>query len=130
MVNDTIADFLTRIRNALARQKQEIDVPSSNMLVAMAKILKQEGFIEDYSVVKATPQNALNITLKYADGKSVIYKLQRVSKPGVRRYMGYRNIPRVKRGVGIAIFSTPQGLMTGKEAREKQVGGEYLCNIW
>lgn len=130
MVNDTIADFLTRIRNALARQKQEIDVPSSNMLVAMAKILKQEGFIEDYSVVKATPQNALNITLKYADGKSVIYKLQRVSKPGVRRYMGYRNISRVKRGVGIAIFSTPQGLMTGKEAREKQVGGEYLCNIW
>jgi len=130
MVNDTIADFLTRVRNALAREKQEITLPSSKMLEAMAKILKEEGFILDYKVEKAEPQNSLTIKLRYVDGESAIARLERVSKPGVRRYMGYRDIPRVKRGIGIAIFSTPQGLMTGKEAREKKVGGEYLCNIW
>ncbi len=130
MVNDSIADFLTRIRNAITRKKQELTLPSTKMLEAMARILKEEGFIEDYEVEKEKIQDTITIKLKYINGVPAIRKLERVSKPGVRSYMGYRDIPRVKQGLGISIFSTPSGVMTGETARENHVGGEYLCRIW
>lgn len=130
MVNDSIADFLTRIRNALYRKQEELTMPSSKMIEAVAKILKEEKYISDYEVKKAEPQNQIVIKLKYVNGVSAISKLQRMSKPGVRTYMGYREIPLIKNGIGIAVFSTPRGIMTGKHARHEKVGGEYLCRIW
>lgn len=130
MVNDPIADFLTRVRNAIARKKQELVLPSTNMIEAMAQILKEEGFIEDFEVEPNDVQNKIIIKLKYVNGAPVIRKLERISKPGVRSYMGYREIPRVKQGLGISIFSTPSGVMTGENARKNRVGGEYLCRIW
>lgn len=130
MVNDPIADFLTRIRNGISRKKSEVVLPSSKMLEAIAKIMKEEGFILDYSVEEVKPQNQLSVKLKYVNGKSAIEKMDRVSKPGVRNYLGYREIPRIKRGLGIAVFSTPNGVMTGATARDTKIGGEYLCKIW
>ena len=130
MVNDTIADFLTRVRNAIASKKTDLILPSSKMIESIAKILKEEGFIEDYEVVKSEIQNNLKIKLKYVNGVPAITKLERVSKPGVRFYKGYKQILRIKRGIGISIFSTPRGVMTGDHAREERVGGEFLCRIW
>ncbi len=130
MVNDPIADFLTRVRNAIARQKKEFSVPATNMIIAIAKIMKEEGYINNYEVKKNSPQDELIIKLKYVNGQPAIRELKRVSKPGVRRYMGYNQIPRIKQGLGISIFSTPSGIMTGKKAKQAKVGGEFLCTIW
>lgn len=130
MVNDLISDFLTRIRNAIARKQEEVTMPSSKMLVAVAKILKEENFISDYEVIEAKPQNKIVLHLRYVNGVSAINKLERISKPGVRTYLGYRNMPLIKSGLGISVFSTPKGIMTGKSARKEKVGGEYLCRIW
>lgn len=133
MVTDIIGDYLTRIRNAQERKKKEIRIPSSKMLVAISEILKNEGFIQDYKLVEeeivGTQKNLL-VELKYEKGKPVIRGLKRVSKPGVRNYIGYRDIPKILSGLGIAIVTTPKGVLTGEMARKEKVGGEYLCKIW
>ncbi|BCX14268.1 MAG: 30S ribosomal protein S8 [Candidatus Dojkabacteria bacterium] len=129
-MNDTISDFLTRIRNSLMRRNKEVRVPSTNMLVGIAEILKREGFILDYEVVEQEPQNELVLRLKYVNGEPAIRALKRISKPGVRKYRGYRKIRAVKNGMGVGIYSTPKGLITDKEAKQLKVGGEYICEIY
>lgn len=131
MVNDPIADMLTRIRNASLVQHTQVVMPSSKVKAGLAKILADEGLIGGYSLTDDQPQPKLMITLKYSGrGKPVITGLQRVSKPGLRVYKGYKEIPWVRSGLGISILSTPKGLMTGRQARREKVGGELLCNIW
>lgn len=131
MVNDPIADMLTRIRNASLVQHTQVVMPSSKIKVGLAKILTEEGLVKDYSVTDDVPQPKLVVTLKYSGrGKPVISGLERVSKPGRRVYKGYQEIPWVRSGLGISILSTPKGLMTGRQARREKVGGELLCNIW
>jgi small subunit ribosomal protein S8 len=130
-VNDPISDMLTRIRNAGMARKQVTTMPSTKVLVAIAKILKSEGYIADFEVVEKRPQDVLNITLRYgADKRHSIREIRRVSKPGLRVYAGKDAIPRVKSGLGIAIVSTPQGVLTGYEARRRGIGGEVLCTVF
>jgi small subunit ribosomal protein S8 len=100
------------------------------MLVAIARILEAEGFVDKVELVDAKPQKTLEVTLKYVDGKPAIQNLKRVSKPGVRQYLGYRDLPRVRQGLGVAIVSTPKGVMTGKQAKTEAVGGELLCIVY
>jgi small subunit ribosomal protein S8 len=130
-VNDPISDMLTRIRNAgMARQVETI-MPSTKVLVAIARILKDEGYIEDFRVIEQEPQNKLAIGLRYGpDKRHTIKEIKRVSKPGLRVYAGKDQIPRVRSGLGIAIVSTPQGVMSGYEARRRGVGGEVLCTVF
>jgi len=130
-VNDPISDMLTRIRNAGMARKPVTTMPSTKVLVAIAKILKDEGYIADFEVVEKRPQDVLNITLRYgADKRHSIREIRRVSKPGLRVYAGKDAIPRVKSGLGIAIVSTPQGVLTGYEARRRGIGGEVLCTVF
>ena len=129
MITDPVGDFLTRLRNAIQRNHEEVVMPSTRMIASIAEILKREGFVEDFSVVEQKPQNELVVKLKYVNGQSAITELERVSKPGIRRYRGYREIKPIKSGLGISIYSTPQGLKTGEEARKERLGGEYICNI-
>jgi small subunit ribosomal protein S8 len=130
-VNDPISDMLTRIRNAGMARKPEVLMPSTKVLVAIAKVLKDEGYIGDYEVIEKAPQNQLKIALRYgADKKHSIREIRRVSKPGLRVYAGKDAIPRVKSGLGIAIVSTPQGVLTGYEARRRGIGGEVLCTVF
>ncbi|MCA9822581.1 MAG: 30S ribosomal protein S8 [Dehalococcoidia bacterium] len=131
-VSDPIADMLTRIRNAVASRHDAVTIPASKMKVSIARVLKDEGFIRDYEVQDdGKPQPDLKVDLGYtATRQPVLNGLQRVSKPGLRVYVQRREIPRVYGGLGIAILSTPKGIMTGHEARRQQVGGELLCYIW
>jgi small subunit ribosomal protein S8 len=130
-VNDPISDMLTRIRNAGMAQKTDTSMPATKILVAIAKILKEEGYIADYQVIEKRPQDQLNITLSYGpDKRHTIREIKRVSKPGLRVYAGKNEIPRVKSGLGIAIVSTPEGVLSGYEARRRGVGGEVLCTVW
>ena len=129
-VTDPISDFLTRIRNASRAKKIKVDIPSSNMKKGMADILKQQKFIEDYSVIDDNKQNILRIQLKYKDGVPAISGLKRISTPGLRRYSNSNKLPRVLNGLGIAVISTPKGLLTDKEAKRQAVGGEVVCYIW
>jgi small subunit ribosomal protein S8 len=135
-VNDPIADMLTRMRNALMTGHQMVALPGSTLKVAIAKILKEEGYVTSYEVVDGTipGSKVLRIRLKYTgerrDRKSVITGLERISRPGRRVYTGKRDIPWVLSGMGIAIVSTPKGVMTGQRARQLGVGGEILCKIW
>jgi small subunit ribosomal protein S8 len=130
-VNDPISDMLTRIRNAGMARKPEVLMPSTKVLVAIAKVLKDEGYIGDFEVIEKVPQNQLKIALRYgADKKHSIREIRRVSKPGLRVYAGKEAIPRVKSGLGIAIVSTPQGVLTGYEARRRGIGGEVLCTVF
>ncbi len=130
-VNDPISDMLTRIRNAGMARKPEVLMPSTKVLVAIAKILKEEGYIGEFEVIEKRPQNQLKIALRYgADKKHSIREIRRVSKPGLRVYAGKDAIPRVKSGLGIAIVSTPQGVLTGYEARRRGIGGEVLCTVF
>jgi small subunit ribosomal protein S8 len=130
-VNDPISDMLTRIRNAGMARKADVAMPSTKVLVAIARILKEEGYVADYSVVEHKPQNILKLSLKYGTDRShSIREIKRVSKPGLRVYAGKDNIPRVKRGLGIAIVSTPEGVLTGYEARRRGIGGEILCTVF
>ena len=126
MVNDKVADLLSRIRNAQMRNKKEINVPKTKMVQSIVEILKSEGYISDYE----QSESELNIKLKYIDKKPAITHIERVSKPGVRAYFNYEKIPRVLNDLGISIFSTSKGVMTGKKAKLEKAGGEYLCNIW
>ena len=131
-ITDTIADMLTRIRNVNMNGSDFALVPCSNTKIAIAKVLKDEGFIKDYEILKGdTPQRIIKIHLKYTPDKEPVLKgLKRISKPGLRVYAGKGEIPRVYGGMGIAIVSTTQGVMTGKDAWRKKTGGEILCYIW
>ena len=130
-VNDPISDMLTRLRNAGMARKPELVMPSTKVLVAIAKILQEEGYINGYEVIEKRPQNQLKITLRYgADKRHTIREIKRVSKPGLRVYAGKDALPRVRSGLGIAIVSTPQGVITGYEARRRGIGGEVLCTVF
>lgn len=130
MITDPIGDLLTRIRNAQERRQDVVSMPSTKMIVAIAEILKSEGFIEGYEVVEVEPQNELKIQLKYVNGVPAIRELKRISKPGIRRYRGYRTIKSIKNGLGVSIFSTPMGVISGEDAVKNKVGGEYLCYVY
>ena len=131
VVTDTIADMLTRIRNANSMRYTEVKVPASKLKLELARILKEEGFIKDYKVLEETAQGMILITLKYGQKKErVITGLKRISKPGLRVYAKSTEIPKVLNGLGIAIISTSRGVMTDKEARKQNLGGEVLCYIW
>ena len=128
--NDPIADMLTRIRNANQMRYKEVEVPASKMKNEIARILKEEGFIVDYKVKKNNIQNILVLSLKYVDKERVITGLKRISKPGLRVYVKAEEVPYVLNGLGIAIISTSKGVMTDKEARKQNIGGEVLAYIW
>ncbi len=131
MVNDPIADMLTRIRNAGLVQHRKVVMPTSTIKVSIARILHDEGFIKSFNVTDEKPQASLVLELKYTGkGVPVVNGLERVSRPGRRVYAGYKEIPWVRSGLGINIVSTPQGLLTGRRARRARVGGEILCNVW
>jgi small subunit ribosomal protein S8 len=130
MVTDPIADMLTRIRNANQMRYKEVEVPASKMKNEIARILKSEGFIVDYKVKKNNIQDILVLSLKYVDKERVITGLKRISKPGLRVYVKAEEVPSVLNGLGIAIISTSQGVMTDKEARKNSLGGEVLAYIW
>ncbi len=130
MVTDPIADMLTRIRNAILVKAEKVDIPASRMKLDIAKILKEEGFIRAYKIIKDRRQGILRISLKYVDGKNVITGLRKVSKPSRRVYVGYRDIPRVMGGVGIAILTTPKGVKSDRVCRHEKTGGEVICYIW
>ena len=130
MVTDPIADMLTRIRNANQMRYKEVEVPASKMKNEIARILKAEGFIVDYKVKKNNIQDILVLSLKYVDKERVITGLKRISKPGLRVYVKAEEVPSVLSGLGIAIISTSQGVMTDKEARKNSLGGEVLAYIW
>lgn len=126
---DPIADMLTAIRNAQAVQLSIVNVPSSKLKVAIVELLKREGYIEDYTVSEG-PKKVLTITLRYQNRRPVINHLRRISKPGLRIYRKRAELPRPLRGMGMAIISTPAGLITDKEARKMGVGGELICEVW
>ena len=131
VVTDTIADMLTRIRNANSMRYTEVKVPASKLKLELARILKEEGFIKDYKVLDENVQGMILITLKYGEKKErVITGLKRISKPGLRVYAKASEVPKVLNGLGIAIISTSKGIMTDKEARKQSLGGEVLAYIW
>jgi small subunit ribosomal protein S8 len=130
-ITDPIADMLTRIRNAAMVHHDSVLVPSSKVKMAIAKILKEEGFVADYEVVKGKPQRMLKIRLRYDNkGLPLLNGLERVSKPGLKLYIQRKEVPRVYGSMGIAIISTSRGIMTGHQARRQGIGGEVLCNVW
>lgn len=128
-MTDPIADMLTRIRNAQLAQKTTVAMPSSKLKVAIANVLREEGYIDDFTVREADGHTQLDIALKYYAGRPVIERLERVSRPGLRVYKGSGDLPRVMNGLGIAIVSTPKGVMTDRKARASNVGGEVLCVV-
>ncbi|MDA8174397.1 MAG: 30S ribosomal protein S8 [Nitrospiraceae bacterium] len=130
MLTDPIADMLTRIRNSARIRAEKVDIPASRMKLEIAKILKEEGLIRAYKVIRDKRQGVLRINLKYVDGESVITDLQKVSKPGRRIYVGWKEIPKVMGGVGLAVLTTPAGVLSDKTCRKDKVGGELLCYIW
>lgn len=130
-ITDTIADLLTRIRNASSARHETVDVPASNMKKAIVAILQEEGYVKDFKVIDDNKQGIIRITLKYGAGKTpVITGLRRVSRPGLRIYSSCEDMPRVMRGLGIAVLSTNKGIMTDKQARKLNVGGEVLAFVW
>ena len=131
MISDPIADMLTRIRNALIARHPKVDVPGSKLKTEIARILKEEGFITNYKLADEGSQKVIKIYLKYTPANlPVISRLERVSRPGCRVYVGTTGIPRVLGGMGVNILTTPQGVMTGKAARKQGIGGEVLCQVW
>jgi len=131
MMTDPISDMLIRIKNALMARHKTVVVPGSKLKLEIVRILKEEGYIEDYRVIEEKPQIKIEIVLKYDDKKRpVIAGIKRVSKPGRRIYRGYKELPKVLDGMGIAIISTSQGIMTDHEARKRRLGGEVICEIW
>ena len=131
MISDPIADMLTRIRNGLLARQKQVVMPGSKVKIAVAPILRDEGYIKDFEVTKDVPQPQLRIVLKYdRDRKPIVTGLRRISKPGRRIYVSRSEIPWVLSGLGVAIMSTPQGVMTGHRARRQGVGGEVLCYVW
>lgn len=130
MLTDSIADMLTRIRNAARTKSEKVDIPASKMKVEIAKILKEEGFIKTYKILKDKRQGILRINLKYIDNEGAITGIKRVSKPGRRVYVGKKDIPKVMGGLGISILTTSKGVLSDKVCRHEGVGGEILCYVW
>lgn len=128
-MTDPIADMLTRIRNAQMAEKAAVSMPSSKIKIAIARVLKDEGYIDDFVVRESSGKNELDIALRYYAGRPVIERIERVSKPGLRVYKGKDDLPKVMNGLGIAIVSTPQGVMTDRRARATNTGGEVLCIV-
>lgn len=129
--SDSIADLLTRLRNACMIQRRFVDIPWSKIKEDIVRILKEQGFIQNFLVRKDQRQGMIRIFVKYAEGrKPVICGIERVSKPSVRRYVNYKEIPSILGGIGISIISTSQGVMSGMDARKRKIGGEILCNVW
>ncbi len=130
-ITDPIADMLARIRNAVMARHETVSMPASRLKIAIARILREEGFVQDFEVRREAPQGTLRITLRYhGRNEPAITGLQRISKPGLRVYTGKGEIPRVYGGIGIAILTTPEGVMTGQRAWRQGVGGELLCYVW
>jgi small subunit ribosomal protein S8 len=130
-LTDPIANYLTCLRNALQAKRQKVDIPSSNLLVEMTKLLKEEGYINNYKVTAEGSKTILRVYLKYGSkGEQVISGLQRISRPGCRTYTSCKSIRRVLGGLGISILTTPKGVLSGAQARKQGVGGEVLCNVW
>ena len=129
-VTDPISDFLTRIRNAVKARKKTVNIPSSTIKKNIAELLKNSNFINNFDVVEDDKQNILRIQLKYKNGIPAIQGLKRISTPGLRIYCGKDNLPRVLNGLGIAVLSTPRGILTDKQAKNESVGGEVICHIW
>jgi small subunit ribosomal protein S8 len=129
-VTDPISDFLTRIRNASKARKIKVEIPSSQMKAGLAEILKKNGYIYDYKIDEDSKQNVISVLLKYSDGVPAINGLKRISKPGLRIYKKSDELPRVLNGLGTAVISTSKGLLTEKEARRQDTGGEVVCYIW
>ncbi|HZS50362.1 MAG TPA: 30S ribosomal protein S8 [Bryobacterales bacterium] len=130
-MTDPIADMLTRVRNALAARHPKVDVPASKLKAEIARILKEEGYIANFKVAEEDGKRTIKIYLKYsADNAPVISRIERVSRPGRRVYVGNKEIPRVLGGMGINILTTPRGVMTGRTAHRERVGGEILCEVW
>ncbi len=129
-MTDPVADYLTRLRNAIRAKHKRVDVPASGLKREITKLLVEQKFLTGYTEMTDTPQGTLRIQLKYQDSRPVITGLKRISTPGLRRYVGVEGLPRVLGGLGIAIISTSRGLMTDRQAREAKLGGEVLCEIW
>ena len=130
-INDPLSDLISRINNAQLRKKPKVTSPGSRLRVSVLDVLKNEGYIRGYSTVEHKDgRNEVEIELKYADGQPVIREMSRVSKPGRRVYVAVRNLPRINNGLGVAILSTPKGVMADHDAREHNVGGEILCTVW
>jgi small subunit ribosomal protein S8 len=128
-MSDPIADMLTRIRNAQMVEKPSVSMPSSKLKIAIAQVLKDEGYVDGFAVVGEAMKPQLQIVLKYYAGRPVIEHIERVSRPGLRVYKGRHDIPNVKNGLGVAIVTTPRGVMTDREARQVGIGGEVLCYV-
>ncbi|HBK58770.1 MAG TPA: 30S ribosomal protein S8 [Spirochaetaceae bacterium] len=130
-VSDPIADMLTKIRNANMARHEKVDIPTSKLKLEIVKILKTEGYIKNFKKIQTEGQNLIRIFLKYdEENNPIIHGLSKVSKPGRRVYTGYRDMPRILNGYGIMIVSTSDGIITGRKALEKQVGGELICTVW
>jgi len=129
-MTDPVADYLTRLRNAIQAGHKRLDVPASNLKKQLTELLKRNNLIAGYQELKEGPQGTLRIQLRYYNGESVINGLKRISTPGLRKYVNAEELPRVVGGLGIAVISTSQGLMTDRQAREAKVGGEVMCEIW
>ncbi len=130
-MTDPVADFLTRVRNAIRAKQQKVDVPASKLKLEIARILKEEGYVSNYKATEENGQKLLRVYLKYGTGnEAAISNLNRISKPGCRVYVSRTEIPRVLGGLGINILTTPKGVMTGRDARKNGVGGEILCEVW
>jgi len=128
---DPIADFLTRIRNAQKAQQEVVSIPASMMKISIAHILREEGFIKNYKCIRDKKQGILKVALKYdVSGRGAITKIDKVSKPSLRIYIGYKEIPKVRNDYGIAILSTPKGVMTNRSAKALKVGGEHICSVY
>jgi small subunit ribosomal protein S8 len=129
-ITDAIADMLTRIRNAASAKHSTVEIPSSNVKKAIAQILLEEGYISKYEIIEDNKQNMIRVVLKYADKKPVISGLKRISRPGLRVYVNSDKLPKVLGGIGIAVVSTSQGIMTDRKARQVGIGGEVLAYVW
>lgn len=130
-MTDPIADFLTRVRNAVQVGKDRCDVPASKLKLHLCRILQEEGFIRTFKVLEEGPQGTIRVYLRYSpDGEPAIRGLERISRPGLRVYRGVDELPKVRGGIGMAVISTPKGLMTDSKAREERLGGEVLCRVW
>jgi small subunit ribosomal protein S8 len=130
-MSDPISDYLTRLRNAIKAEKKSVDIPFSKFKYSITEILKNSGFINDFSTIDLDGKKKfISVKLKYNDGINVIEGLKKISKPGIRRYVKSEDLPRVRNGLGVAIVSTSKGLMTEKKARENNVGGEVICEVW
>ncbi|MEC9485232.1 MAG: 30S ribosomal protein S8 [Candidatus Izemoplasma sp.] len=130
VMTDPIADMLTRIRNANQMKKAKVDIPASKLKNEIAELLKKEGYITDYNIINKHPQDVLRVTMKYMQNERVVKGLKRISKPGLRVYAKTNEIPKVLNGLGIAVISTSQGVMTDREARKQRVGGEIIAYVW